>query len=126
MKPKQWLHVLSLSFHMHILFSIISLLLDRNILKCLAPLLSSSSIPDHVNLCQPPSHVEPPHCQAKLPSVMYSYDHLDGVSARQQLNTSTETNLLMPLSSYFKTADELGSHVGLALETVRSRNQPSK
>ncbi|XP_074638202.1 tetratricopeptide repeat protein 17-like [Acropora palmata] len=79
------------------------------------------NIPDHVNLCEPlPSHVEPPHCLAELPSIMYSYDHLDGVSSRQQLNTSTETNLLTPLSSYFKTAYDLGSRVSLALETNSS------
>ena len=116
--PNNGCMYLHLSHNMHI---------NCILIRCWAPLLSFSSIPDHVNLCDPlPSHVEPPHCRAKLPSIMYSYDHLDGVSSRQQLNTSTEANLLTPLSSYFKTADDLGSRVSLALETVRSRSQPSK
>ncbi|XP_068672109.1 tetratricopeptide repeat protein 17-like [Montipora foliosa] len=79
------------------------------------------NIPDHVNLCQPlPEHVVPPVCRAKLPTVIYSYDHLDGVSSRQQLNTSVETTMLTSLSSYFKTAEELGRRVSLALKTNSS------
>ena len=78
-----------------------------------------SSIPDHVNLCQPlPSHVEPPVCQAELPTVVHSYDHLEGVNDRWQLNTSMEPTLLTAMSSYFKTVDELGGRVSLALEKV--------
>ena len=81
------------------------------------------SIPDHVNLCQPlPSQVGPPYCRAELPTVIYSYDHLEGVNGRHQLNTSVEPTLLTAFSSYFKTVDELGGHVSVALEKVSSNS----
>ncbi|KAJ7373719.1 Tetratricopeptide repeat protein 17 [Desmophyllum pertusum] len=74
------------------------------------------NIPDHLNLCQSlPSHVEPPVCRAVLPTVIYSYDHLDGVNRRHQLNATTEPGLLSTLT-YFKTIEELKGHVSLALE----------
>lgn len=78
-----------------------------------------SSIPDHVNLCESlPLHVEPPLCRATLPTVVYSYDHLEGINGREQLNGSMEPALLTSVSSYFKTVDELGGRVSLALEKV--------
>jgi len=48
---------------------------------------------------------------------MFSYDHLEGVNNRRQLNATTETTLLTALS-YFKTVDELGGQVSLALQKV--------
>ena len=78
-----------------------------------------SSIPDHVSLCQPlPSHFEPPYCRNELPTVIYSYDHLEGVNGKHQLNASVEPTLLASLSSYFKTAEDLGGHVSVAMEQV--------
>lgn len=78
-----------------------------------------SSIPDHVSLCQPlPSHFEPPYCRNELPTVIYSYDHLEGVNGKRQLNASVEPTLLASLSSYFKTAEDLGGHVSVAMEQV--------
>jgi len=76
------------------------------------------SIPDHLNLCESlPSNVEPPICRADLPTVIFSYDHLEGVNCRHQLNATTETTLLTVLS-YFKTVEELGGQVSLALQKV--------
>ncbi|XP_078346607.1 tetratricopeptide repeat protein 17-like [Oculina patagonica] len=74
------------------------------------------NIPDHLNLCHSlPSNVEPPICQADLPTVIYSYDHLEGVNHRHQLNATAEPALLTALS-YFKTVEELGGQVSLALQ----------
>lgn len=81
-------------------------------------LLNHVSIPDHLNLCESlPSNVEPPICRADLPTVIFSYDHLEGVNRRHQLNATTETTLLTSLS-YFKTVEELGGQVSLALQKV--------
>lgn len=80
--------------------------------------LNHFSIPDHLNLCESlPSNVEPPICRADLPTVVYSYDHLEGVNGRYMLNATTEPALLTVLS-YFKTVEELGAHVSLALQKV--------
>ena len=81
-------------------------------------LLNHISIPDHLNLCEPlPSNVEPPICRADIPTVIFSYDHLEGVNRRHQLNATTETTLLSALS-YFKTVEELGGQVSWALQKV--------
>ena len=81
--------------------------------------LNYFSLPDHLNLCQSlPFDVQPPVCQAQLPTVIYSYDHLEGVKHRHLLNSTAEPMLLTTMSSYFKTAEELGGQVSLALEKV--------
>lgn len=81
-------------------------------------LLNHISIPDHLNLCESlHSNVKPPICRADLPTVIFSYDHLEGVNRRHQLNATTETTLLSALS-YFKTVEELGGQVSLALQKV--------
>ena len=81
-------------------------------------LLNHISIPDHLNLCDSlPSNIEPPICRADLQTDIFSYDHLEGVNRRHQLNATTETTLLSALS-YFKTVEELGGQVSLALQKV--------